>query len=431
MSRDGEGLGAGVSESANDEQGAARERRRWLRWLAALFLLAVVVRCWAVAAYPTEPVNDAADYQRIAADLSRGMGFVNASGAPTAWRPPGYPAFLAALYSLFGVSVRGATFAQAVLGGLTVLLLAAFGALVLGRREALAAGLLAALYPGFFWLPRVLLSENLSLFLTLAALCAAALLLRTERPRWALACGLLLGAGALVRGANLLVAVILLSGMALVARRRGQRWRRLAASASLVCAGVALALLPWAVRNYRVFHRLVPVATQDGMALYASYWPPVSGGKMIWGNLPGEEDPAWAAALRTGDEASASKYLQGVTVERLRERPGYFFRLLPPKLVSLVVPFDWEWFPHASGESRSLNPVYALALIPAMLGLLALRRRRAPHAWLLWVLPLAVLFQAAVFYGSPRFRLPAETSVILWASVALVSARDRFARRKV
>ena len=413
-----------MSGDVADEVRRGRGGGGWAWRLALLFLLALSVRCWAVTFYPAEPFSDAAHYHRLAADLSRGTGFVNEAGAPTAWRPPGYPAFLAAVYSVFGVSVRAAALTQAALGGLTVVLLAVFGALVLGRREALTAGLLAAVYPGLFWLPRVLLSENLSLFLAMAVLCAAAMLLRAGRLRWAGACGVLLGMSALVRGANLLVAAVLLAGMALAAWRHGRDIRRLAASCALVCAGIALVLLPWTARNYRVFHRLVPVATQDGMGLYASYWPPVRGGKMIWGDLPGEEDPAWAEALRAGDEAAASKYLQGVTLERLRERPGHFFRLIPPKLLSLAAPFDWEWFPHAAGASRSPNPVYALMLIPAILGLLALRRRPARDGWLLWVLPLAVLAQAILFYGSPRFRLPAETSALVWAGVGLVRLWD-------
>jgi len=400
-------------------------------WLPALFLLALAVRCVAVTLYPAVPANDAADYHRLAADLSRGLGYVNVEGGPTAWRPPGYPAFLAGVYSVFGMSVTAATLVQAALGGLTVVLLAVFGALVVGRREGLAAGLLAAVYPGLFWVPRVLMSENLSLPLTLGVLCAAAMLLRTGRLRWAGACGLLLGVSALVRGANLQLVPLLLAGMAFFAWRRRQDWRRLAAASALVCALVALTLLPWTLRNYGVFQRFVPVATQGGMTLYSSYWPPVKDGKRIWGNLQTDEDPEWVAAKRLGDEAAASQYLEGLTFKRLRANPSYFFALIPPKMLSLAVPLDWELFPHAAGASRSLNPVYALTCLVAVVGLLMLRRRRAPHAWLLWVLPVSVLVQTVTFYGSPRFRLPAETSAILWASVALILAWERFGRRAV
>jgi len=84
-------------------------------------------------------------------------------------------------------------------------------------------------------------------------------------------------------------------------------------------------LVPWTIRNYRVFHQPIPIATQDGLALYGSYWPPQKNSKIIWGTLPGNEDPAILAASRTGDEVSASRYLNHVTRERLREHPGFFF----------------------------------------------------------------------------------------------------------
>jgi len=49
----------------------------------------------------------------------------------------------------------------------------------------------------------------------------------------------------------------------------------------------------------------------------------------------------------------------------------------------------------------------------------------------LWVVPVLVLVQTIVFYGSPRFRLPAEPIAILYASVGLVHAwgflKNRFA----
>ena len=113
--------------------------RRW-RWLMlALFLLALVVRLYAVTAYGVaEPTADAADYHRLATGLARGAGYVSEAGVPTAWRPPGYPFFLACVYAVSGPSVRAATFVQAGLGALTVLLLAWFGGALAGRRVTTA-----------------------------------------------------------------------------------------------------------------------------------------------------------------------------------------------------------------------------------------------------------------------------------------------------
>ena len=55
-----------------------------------------------------------------------------------------------------------------------------------------------------------------------------------------------------------------------------------------------------------------------------------------------------------------------------------------------------------------------------MLGVFVLWRRRAPLRLVLWVVPLAVAGQVLVSYGSPRFRLPAESSAVVWAAAALV-----------
>lgn len=63
-----------------------------------------------------------------------------------------------------------------------------------------------------------------------------------------------------------------------------------------------------------------------------------------------------------GDEAVVSAYFTRVAVDRLRNDHGHFFRLLPAKFISMAAPFDWEWFPHAQGRSRSWNIGYLLLL---------------------------------------------------------------------
>jgi hypothetical protein len=98
-------------------------------------------------------------------------------------------------------------------------------------------------------------------------------------------------------------------------------------------------------------------------------------------------------------------------------------------LISLLAPLDWEVFPHAPGTTRSLNVGYILILLPALLGFVVMLHRRVRHQWLLWIIPGTVLLQSIVFYGSPRFRLPAELIALLPAAVGLVVIWEFFKER--
>lgn len=420
-----------TSEHSVNRESLAHGLKRHAPLLLLLFLVALGVRTCGTVTAATTPAGDAADYHKLATRLAAGQGYVNSSGQRTAWRPPGYPLFLASIYRFTGPRVNVATLVQAVIGAVTVIALVVFGAVVLGWREGLIAGLVAALYPGFVWLPRLLLSENLSLLLLLLTLLAAAMYLRTARIWWWAAVGFIGGLNALVRGGNMMVLFVLCGALLVVAlRKRISTPRKVLLGFGLAAAAVTIALAPWTVRNYRVFHSFVPVATQEGLTLYASYWPPEKNGRLIWGTLPGLEDPQVAAAGQLGDEVSASRYLSSVTRQRLLSSPGYFFRLIPSKMISLLVPLDWEIFPHAPGQTRSLNFGYLLLAPFTLLGFVRLIRHPRPMSWLLWVLPVVVLLQTILFYGSPRFRMPAELIAILLAGAGL-SALGAFLKSRV
>jgi hypothetical protein len=139
---------------------------------------------------------------------------------------------------------------------------------------------------------------------------------------------------------------------------------------------------------------------------------------LIWGNLAGTEDPFVAGSYAAGDELAVSAALRRTTFDRLSAEPSRVLRLLPQKFLSLLVPFDWEWFPHERG-GKSLNWTYILFSILAAVGAFVVLRRRDEFGWVVWLLPTATVLQTAVFYGSPRFRVQAEISIVLLAAVGI------------
>jgi hypothetical protein len=108
-----------MAHATSDPQPSNRNWRQRVIIFTIIFVVAFGVRGCAVLSQPETPIADPADYHQIAASLADGHGYVNAAGNPTAWRPPGYPAFLSLIYRISGPSVLAATLVQSLVGALT------------------------------------------------------------------------------------------------------------------------------------------------------------------------------------------------------------------------------------------------------------------------------------------------------------------------
>lgn len=194
---------------------------------------------------------------------------------PVDIRVPGYPAFLAAVYVLFGRSDLAVRLGQAVIDlatcGLTALLAARLAPAEDRARAATAALWLAALCPFTANYTAVPLTEVLTVFLaTLAFLLfldacdgararvpAQGSSIRRAGP-WFLA-GVVTGLGTLVRPETPLV-LIAVWLVLLLRWHRPKDWAKLARVGVLSAAGLFIALLPWAARNWQTLGRVQFVA---------------------------------------------------------------------------------------------------------------------------------------------------------------------------
>ena len=140
-------------------------------WLALIVGLALVIRVVWVLVSQTTPVNEASVYDRLAWSLASDKEYVSKDGTPTAFRPVGYPGFLAGVYLVFGRSWIVGGIANALLGTVTVGLTYMLARTVLSIRLSLAAALLIALLPShIFGYTAVLRMEALHTVFVLCAL---------------------------------------------------------------------------------------------------------------------------------------------------------------------------------------------------------------------------------------------------------------------
>jgi 4-amino-4-deoxy-L-arabinose transferase-like glycosyltransferase len=233
-----------------------------------ILLTGVLLRLLFFIRFP-EFVTDSMVYGDIAKNwLLHGVyGFTGSTGpVPTLIRLPGYPAFLAAVFAIFGVEHYNAVYyIQIAFDMGTCWLIADLARRTVSKSAGGIAFALSALCPFLANYAAAVLTETLATFFAALALDLAVAAFDAEGSgglrRWA-GCGAAIAAGILLRpdGGIMLVAI----GSALLwrfIRQPGMRRQTLAAGAVMLLVVLA-PLVPWTWRNWRTFHVFQPLAPE-------------------------------------------------------------------------------------------------------------------------------------------------------------------------
>jgi len=247
--------------------------------LAAVFLVALVPRILYVIQIQTPPFSDMADYHRCAVNFMLGDGLIQ-SPEYKAYRTPGYPIFLATIYSLFGIDFQVVYLVQCVLGALTAVLTAllflkCFPGIRYRLLLATLAGLITALSDESIFYCGQLLTETLYTFLFVIWVLLLMHVQRGFRLTLLVIVGLLHGLLMLVRPAGSLHVIMVGVFLVLWARRKDSRRsvREGLISYIIYSAVVLVPIVPWGVRNYLLTGHLIPLSTNDGVNFYIGHNP--------------------------------------------------------------------------------------------------------------------------------------------------------------
>jgi 4-amino-4-deoxy-L-arabinose transferase-like glycosyltransferase len=197
--------------------------------------------------------TDQAGYKQLGAVLAETGKFTRYPDypvfVPEVIRTPGYPAFVALFYRVFGVGNDVAvTGAQAVVFGGLCLLVFALTRRVAGTRSALVAATATALFSPLAHFAALILTEFWTTVVATAAMFAVIRAVQRERPRDFALAGLLLSATTLVRPAFVLLPFFLAGAMPVLVR--SQRASAALRGWAVLAVTAALTLLPWFAYNY-------------------------------------------------------------------------------------------------------------------------------------------------------------------------------------
>ena len=403
-----------------------------------VFCLALLVRVvynFTVAQHYS-PLYDSFAYQSIGFNLIDEHCFCLHPFITTLYRPPLWPFLIAGISLLFGRADTYDRLFLCCLGAGTCVLISLFARDLFSRRIGLFAGLFASLYPALYLYDGWLYTESLYTFL-LTAICYCVLRIahaRGEGRRLWLLCGSLLGLLSLTRPNGVLVLALLLLWTLFLTWRKFLH-RRTLINAALAALITCLLIAPWTLRNYLVSHSVVAVATGDGTVLLGAY---NNTALTAPGNLAG-----WINPLHTNpqvlrpfplytcnapcevarEEASKNAAVHWIATH-LTAMPALLFSHLRAFWTPYTREADlpMERFPAlpASQAVHMMSETLPLAIfLLAALGFIVTLRKYWRDLLFAYLVLLATLGEALVYYGSSRFRAPIEPLLILLASGAL------------
>ena len=396
--------------------------------LKLVLFTALTVRIAAAFWFDPPLISDDRDYHAIAQSLVRGEGFA-IDGALTAYRLPGYPYVLAAVYGVFGESGLAVRLLQALVDVFSCLLTYLLGRRLLTERQAQTAAGIYAILPISILYTTVRMSESV-----FTACFLLFLVLLPEDPkdlRRPILLGVIAGCAVLIRSTALLLPVIILVAPSFSSQPLSTRLR----SCAMTVGVMFIVLCPWMARNERIFDRF-SLTSNGGVNFWMGNHSGASGSYSFPAGNPldsvSEDFDRSDLGYRLGlefwrDEPAAAVVL---TAKKL----AHFFAIDYWMVMVQTVPQDWRPPERAITFFQQLPVSWLVAvqlpfvaiMVFALPGIVFLSPDRR-HLWKP-VMAAGLLWIAAhlLIYGTARYRFPLYPLFILAAVEGwMIAKRER------
>jgi 4-amino-4-deoxy-L-arabinose transferase-like glycosyltransferase len=413
---------------------AATKKPGFTRSVWFIVLVAFLLRLAVITAGHTYRITPRRDHfqfgwetGRLARSLAMDKGFsspTDLDSGPSAWTAPVYPYILAGVFKVFGIYSNTSAWIilafNSVFSALTCWSLYQIAGALFGRSAARGSAWTWAVFPYvIYWPVRVVWDASLGTFLLSYALWRV-IGMEGEgeigRKDWAIY-GLLWGLIALTNTALLILLPFMLSWLAL---RLGITRARLLGVVTVV-AVLVVCVLPWTVRNYRVFGRFVFIRDNLPLELHEANNDESAG---LWtrGEHPGN-DPV---SMKRFQELGEIRFM-----DEKKEQVRDFVRQHPERFAWFTLARVWYFW--AAPPQKTIVAGYdlwvarhvefLLAALFAFAGLILMFVKNNGYRWL--IAPFLLIYPLPYYLVNPfpRYKHPIEPVLLLLIVYVLCESR--------
>jgi 4-amino-4-deoxy-L-arabinose transferase-like glycosyltransferase len=385
----------------------------WRRTLLSIFVVALLIRSvFVLSLQDGFYFPDSVQYSRAAINL-----LTNGELGESYHRPPGYPVFLASIYLFFGESILAVRMVESIMSALLAVIIALIGKRIGGQTTGAIAGILWSIYPlGVFIAGLVYPTNLLTVLLACGVLCFLPDSQQEFSPKRLFAAGVLWGLATLA--IPVVLATIGAIGLWLLYWGRVNRLRLV----SLLVLGAALVVLPWTIRDFYVYGRVVLVEPRvvQHLPIMRSAEGELRSRKVeAIVNYPGEFAVRFARQFL---------HFWNPSPDRLAmDRPEYREqRHQQDQRVVKDTIFSANDLINAVSV-LSTGPLFLFAIIGTVAMCVEQKRRR--DVSLLWALILSFAVIYSIFVTRTRYRIPIEPYITILSAYGLKMAWSMLAVR--
>lgn len=363
---------------------------------------------------------------RVARAIAAGEGFSSplliADSGPTAWFTPLYPYLVAGIFKLWGIySAASHLIIQTMncaFAALTIIPIHRIAKRTFGTGVAIGSAWTWVFLPTALYYPMIWVWDTTLLALIFSLIFWATLAMRLEcRVLPWVGYGALWAVGILINPSILSLFPFFVGWLVWQAHQARMAWAKSVTAALLV---LAICLVPWTVRNYRVFGKFIVLRSNFGLELWLGNNLNVTDTMGQWQHPSANREEA-AKFQRLGEIA----YMQ----EKQREAFAYMRTHPGPTLNLIFRRFEINWLAfsdspvdvwmHGDWSGRMFLVLNCLLSLLCLFGVLAAYSARMPEGA---PFALVLLIFPAVFYlthASLRYRFPIDPIMLVLAAGAV------------
>ncbi len=238
--------------------------------IAVIALISLILRLVWILKVPTVPVSDFLQYHNGALSIINGTGY-RIYGHISSYEPVGYSLFLAFIYSIFGSSFWVAKIANVIISCIGVIFIYLITKKCFTKKYAYICALIYGILPLNIIYTSVISTE---IIFTTLYLLLLLLIIKKESIKYSnIILGILLGILTLIKPYMMIYqcTIFLMDVINL------HDFKKSVQSFIIITAVLLFTISPWTIRNYIIFHKIIPVSTNGGYNLYINNNPDAIG----------------------------------------------------------------------------------------------------------------------------------------------------------